>query len=275
VDWDGAVSTNPAAAPAELHSFDVDEFCGLLHVFDDGSAESYTYSPGEEGAGFRWAVRVSPVTTFYLCGLSFASGVTIPDEMHTPVYTAVRMADGPSGLPGTLVWEDTTGSIGNAPGGITPGTTHFANVVIRDDENLFTFTEDFYLIVGNIEAAKTESFGRDTTGLDSLVSFFFDPCDNQWYSEEAVHENARGGNRMIRALGYDLIAPVVTIQRQNSDVLLRWESTGAEHYDVYSALISGGPYSTLEGTTSDTTFVDVNGWATDDLKFYQVKSVSH
>lgn len=61
----------------------------------------------------------------------------------------------------------------------------------------------------------------------------------------------------------------VTAYRVGSDIRLRWQSTGAPNYHVYSAATWDGPYITLEGSTTATTFLDL-GAADEPLKFYIV-----
>ena len=73
-------------------------------AYDDGSAEWFNWSPGDAGAASAWAVQFGPVDTpFVLCGARFAVSRIWPDAAHTPVRVSVYAADGPGGLPGTLL----------------------------------------------------------------------------------------------------------------------------------------------------------------------------
>jgi hypothetical protein len=64
----------------------------------------------------------------------------------------------------------------------------------------------------------------------------------------------------------------LVLQSIGSDIVLHWNSTGAPIYNVYSAVSPNGPFDTLAGSTSDTSFTDLNPPAV--LKFYQVRSAT-
>ena len=56
-----------------------------------------------------------------------------------------------------------------------------------------------------------------------------------------------------------------------NDIRLSWQSTGAPYYRIYSAGTLSGPYTTLEGSTAGTVFLDA-GAAAEPLKFYVVRA---
>ncbi len=60
---------------------------------------------------------------------------------------------------------------------------------------------------------------------------------------------------MIRVNGYPLTAPTALVAYRTDGggqihATLRWISTGAPHYRVYSATTPSGPFNTLEGTAT-------------------------
>jgi fibronectin type 3 domain-containing protein len=275
-DSGGATDYVPATAPSTYYTFDVGVFCGSVLTYDDGSAEAFNYATNDLTEEMLWAVKFTPAQfPFVLCGASFAAARTIPDTVHTPVEVTVMLANGVDGYPGDIIWQGTTGSIGNVIGGFGE-TTYFADVLIRDAGAVLSIESDFYIALNNIDPLKSEAFGRDTDLPNLHVSYFYDACDEQWYSEDdAVSTNAYPGNRMIRAYGYSLVPPELVISRSSENIRLDWSNTGAASYEVYSSLDSAGPFTVLEGTTTDTTLVDMNAVTDSELKFYQVLSVSH
>jgi hypothetical protein len=64
------------------------------------------------------------------------------------------------------------------------------------------------------------------------------------------------------------------VYRAGDDAELYWTSTGAPYYRIYSDTTPFGSYGTSEGSTSDTTFVDVNAVTDATLKFYRVLSAT-
>jgi hypothetical protein len=64
----------------------------------------------------------------------------------------------------------------------------------------------------------------------------------------------------------------VVVYRAGDDAELYWTSTGAPYYRIYSDTTPFGSFATLEGSTSDTTFVDVNAVIDASMKFYRVVS---
>ena len=103
-----------------------------------------------------------------------------------------------------------------------------------------------------------------------------------WSPTEPATQNAR-----LRVIGQHLItvgdtsdanftigmAPPtrLTAYRIGNDIRLRWRSTGAPYYRIYSAASVDGPFDTLEGTTASTTFLDLDT-ANEPIKFYIVRA---
>lgn len=274
-DNTGLAVYDPETAPAELYGFDAGEFCGNALGYDDGSAEYFNYAIGEQAENMRWAVKFTPTSfPFILCGVSFAAARTIPTTEHTPVTVEIMTDAG--GVPGTTIWTETSGSIGNVIGGFS-ATTYFADVLVRDGGSVLTLNSDFYVSLRNADPTKNEAFGRDTDTPQAHMSYFYDDCDATWYSEDdtGLSNNAYPGNRMIRVYGYSLVPPELVISRSGNDIRLDWANTSAASYEIYSALDSDGPFTTLEGTETDTTFFDTDAVVSGEIKFYQVISVSH
>ena len=197
----------------DFYRFDVDELCAVQVVYDDGGAESFNFAESDSESVFEWAVRFGPVTPpFALYGAQFAASRSLPDSAHSPVDVKVYLADGPDGMPGTLVAENLTGSVGNMVGGL-PAGTNWAEVILHDSvgDPLTIDAAEFYIAVSNPESGRIESFGRDTTGTNAHRSVFYDGCRAQWFSEdEPFNANAHPGNRLIRARGYSLVPPALS-----------------------------------------------------------------
>ncbi len=70
----------------------------------------------------------------------------------------------------------------------------------------------------------------------------------------------------------DLSPPEVVVYRSGNDAELHWSSIGAPYYHVYSDTDPVGTYAFLEGSTSDSTFLDVDAATDETMKFYQVRS---
>ncbi len=274
----GLTTLVPAGAPASLYSFDVDDLCATELAYDDGSAESYNYPGDDAGVGILWAVKFGPVQyPFVLCGARFAAARTIPSSVHTQVYFAVYLADGAGGLPGLLVQDGITGSIGNDVGGTPPGT-NWAQIVLHDDlgQPLQINAPEFYVAVSNEQIGKIEAFGRDSNGANAHRSYFYDTCEDEWISEDdLINPNAYPGNRLIRAQGFPLVPPTVVIRRIGNDIRLDWNNLGAPLYRVYSAPTAAGPFTTLEGQSTGTSFLDVGAVGAPPLLLhYIVRSVA-
>ncbi|MBM3324513.1 MAG: exo-alpha-sialidase [Calditrichaeota bacterium] len=64
----------------------------------------------------------------------------------------------------------------------------------------------------------------------------------------------------------------LVITPSGADAQLRWNPTGAPYYRVYSDAQPFGVFSTFEGSSSDTSFFDLNALSGDTMKFYQVRA---
>ncbi len=264
----------PANAPASLYTFDVDNLCSQEMAFDDGSAERFNWTEGDLGIGFQWAVKFDPAPGNYvLCGARFAASRSLPDMAHSPVQVSVYAADGIAGLPGTLLWQTITGSVGNVVGGL-PAGTNWAEVVVRDAFGQpIVVSSPFYIALSNVAAGQYESFGRDISSSDNHRSYFFDACANQWFSEDdtTASTNAHPGNRLIRAQFYSAVPPAVVVNRVGDAIVLNWANVYAPNYHVFSATVPGGPFTFIHSTPD--TFLTVSTADTSGLKlFYQVTS---
>jgi len=265
-----ALDSDQEVTATEVYDFQLAATCGVTIAYDNGSADRFNWAGAEE---FRWAVRFTPETTpFLLCGAQFSVSRTKPDSSHEPVVIEVYDEDG-LGFPGTLMFAGTTGSVGNVIGGLPSGTTLWATAVIRDETNEpLILNGDFFIAVGNSDTLEYEAFARDTTGPDANRSFLYDGCEEEWYNENDLWENCKPGNRLIRAIGFNQEPPVVVLSRSDDDTRLTWRSTGAPHYRIYSAANPFDAYTTLEGSTSDSTFLDADAVSGDHMKFYRVVS---
>lgn len=253
----------------DTFTFQVED-CPNAIVFDDGTAEGYNWA---NEAPYSWAVKYTGEYPFILCGLQVAIAKFHPDSGHSPIGARVLLADGIGGLPGTVVWTETSGSVGNVVGGLAPGQVAWTTVTTLDGLGApLVLVEPFYVAVDNRTAGKYEAFGRDDNTA-STNSYFFDGCDLLWYSENDVVPNAQGGQRMIRLLGTAIPAPTeLVIKSSGNDIILSWVGSGAPYYRILSAPTTGGPYLTTEGSTSGTTFTDIGAVNTDAVKFYVVVS---
>lgn len=241
-------------------------------AYDDGTAEAAHWAAD---SSFQWAVKFSPAGGgFALCGARIGVSMTRPTTMHTPIEVSVLGADGAGGLPGTVLATRTVGSVGNVIGGGTPGTVYWADVRFYDGvESPLPVVGDFYIAVSNPTPSGIEAFLHDTSSTAAGRSFVFDGCTSQWRSETATDSVTKRGNRMIRSLGFSLEPPAMTAARSGGDIILRWNDTGAPLYRVYSAPSANGPFDTLEGSTSATTFTDIGALNESAMRFYVVKAV--
>ncbi len=266
-----ATDVGSQVSTTDVYDFQLYSFCGTTISYDNGSADRFNWAGEEE---FRWAVRFTPpATPFLLCGARFSASPDKPDAVHTRIYVEVYSESG--GLPGALLFSDTTGSIGNLVGGLQTGQTHWADVMVRDGSSEpLELYGDFFIAVGNPDTLLYEAFSRDTTSTNSDRSFLYDGCTEQWYNENDAWENCKVGNRLIRALGYVQSPPEVVVYRAGNDAELHWTSTGAPYYRIYSDTTPFGVFGTLEGSTTDTIFMDVDAINGDLLKFYRITSAT-
>ena len=267
-DTQGLSTYDPASGS---HKFDVGYFGTSWLGCDDGTAENYNWV---DGPGFQWAVKFDPGSyPFALTAGRFAICPTCPTPEHDLVVFRVYLADGPGGLPGTIVFTDTAGSAGNVIGGLPAGAA-FAEVITRSGGNSLTLNGAFYLSVeNNSPRLFPVAFGHDTSGVRCNLSFFFDACEDLWFNENDVaNPNARPGNRMIRASGFALTPPTVVVYRSGNNVNLLWDATGAPYYKVYSSNSPLGPFDTVLGTTVTNSFSDIDAVNLNLKRFYEVRS---
>jgi hypothetical protein len=252
-----------------VYDFQLYSFCETAIAYDDGSADRFNWGGAEE---FRWAVKFTPEAfPFNLCGAQVALSRIRPDSAHTRFRIEVFSESG--GWPGTLLFSDTTGSIGNVVGGLPPGETYWADVILRNvTGEPLVLNGNFFLAVSNPDTLFYEAFARDTTSANSGRSFLYDGCLLQWYNENDGCTNCKPGNRMIRALGYYQLSPTIVVYRAGDDAELHWNSTGAPYYRIYSDTTPFGSYPTLEGSTTDTVFVDTGAMTNGTILFYRVTS---
>ncbi|HEY3296071.1 MAG TPA: M14 family zinc carboxypeptidase [bacterium] len=258
-----------AATQTTPFTFYVGGMCGTETAYDDGISERSNWSPNPF---VQWGVKFTPsAAPFALCYARIGISADHPDSSHSPVQVQVRLADGLGGLPGTVLQSRTVGSIGNVPGGVPPIPAPFDYVVFNDNSgNPLLLNGDFYITVSNSGATGYEAFLQDTSSAYAGHSYYYD-CDSLWHNENSGLPNARLGNRMIRAGGFSLTPPTIVVSTVGSDAHLNWTNLHAPYYRVYSALTSDGPFTTLVGSTTDTSFVQTGG-ANLDRKFYTVRA---
>ncbi|MBU1706878.1 hypothetical protein KKB28_03060 [bacterium] len=265
-----ATDINSETTATDIYDFQISNVCETTISYDNGAADRFNWAGGE---AFRWAVRFTPTQIpFVLCGASFSVSRLKPDSVHTRVIIEVYDDDG-YGMPGDLLLSDTTGAVENVVGGLPSGSPLWANAILLDDMGEpLTFNDDFFIALRNPDTLKYEAFARDTTGPNSGRSYLYDECEELWYNENDACLNCKVGNRLIRAIGYVQNPPEVVIVRAGDDAQLHWTSTGAPYYRIYSSNNPFDTFSTLEGSSSDTTFLDTNAVIDEAIKFYRVVS---
>jgi hypothetical protein len=251
------------------YTFDLGALSATMISYDDGVAENYNWV---DGPGYKWAVKFdAPSYPYALCNAKFAVCPSQPQTGHQAVKLTVYSADGPGGLPGTVLFSDTSGAPGNIAGGLPTGAA-WADVITRLSGNCMTINSAFYIAVENVEPRLMPSaFGTDTSATRANRSYFWDECDLQWYVESSGDANARPGDRMIRAAGWSVSPPTITVIRNGNNAQLNWPSTGAPYYKVYAATTPTGAY-TYVGTASTNSYPDPTPWTTNANRFYQVTS---
>jgi gingipain R len=250
--------------------FTVGENCGTELGYDDGTAEASHWAQGTE---FKWAVKFDPDQLPYaLCSARIGISAHSPERSHSPIVVEVLNADGPGGLPGSLILTRVAGSIGNVIGGVPLDQDNWDYVVFRDGlGNPLVLTAPFYLAVSNPATTCHEAFLHDMSSAPAGQSFVYDGCEEVWLNELAQDSAARPGNRMIRAQGFSLVPPTVVVHRQGDHIQLFWENLRAPQYIILSGNAPSGPFDVLEGSTADTTFVDTDAVITSPRKFYIVQ----
>ncbi|MBU0690377.1 hypothetical protein KKC97_03625 [bacterium] len=264
VDAQGFVVRTPETGTL---SFDAGDSCTEWLSHDDGVSESYQWANGPH---FQWAVYFDPGSYPYtICSGCYAINPVNPTALHGPILFSILLADGPLNEPGTVIFQDTTGSV-NAAGGLPSGAA-WTDVVVSGETDIIA-TGPFYVSVMNFYPADgAVAFALDTNS-PSDHSYIFDPCDDVWMNESETHLNTRYGNRMIRVAGFGLQPPLIVIQRENDGVKLSWNTTGAPYYRIYSSANADGPFDTFVGSTDELEFIDAGVLATDEILFYQVLS---
>lgn len=260
----------PEGAPLNLYRFAVGSFCGETLHYDDGTAEFYSWGESALLGEFEWAVKFGPVTLPYqLCGASVCVSNVLPDSVHSQFVVRVYDASGAGGMPGAILWEGVRGSIGNEVGGLLPGV-HWADVLFTSETESSILLEDaeFFVSVSNPGFDRIEAFGRDADTPDAQRSFFYDPCEEQWFSEDdtLTTDNAHGGQRMIRARGFTVGPPEVTAIRDGDEIVLHWSPTGAPLYRVYASDDPEGPFDFFQMTAD--TLLTVAGVDTAGAQFF-------
>ncbi|MBI5060481.1 hypothetical protein HZB60_11955 [candidate division KSB1 bacterium] len=251
------------------HTFDLAELSTAVIFYDDGGAENYNWV---DGIGFKWAVKFdAPSYPYALCNAKFAVCPTAPQTGHQAARVTVYSADGPGGLPGTILFSDTSGAAGNIIGGLPAGAA-WADVVTRLSNSCLTINSAFYIAVENVEPRlKPDAFATDTSVTRAGRSYFWDECDGQWFIESSGDINARPGDRMIRAAGWTVTPPTITVIKNGSNASLNWTATGAPYYKVYAATTLTGGYAYI-GSTSTNSYNDPTPWVANANRFYQVTS---
>ncbi|MBU0509224.1 hypothetical protein KKH27_10350, partial [bacterium] len=267
-----ALDSHSQIASTDTFGFVIGPSCGQSLAYDDGSAEQFNWSTPDS---FLWAVRFTPPEVpFVLCGASFAVAAFHPDSSHSRVRIQVLAADGPLGMPGTVLREVVRGSVGNMIGGFPAPGAYFANVVLFDDiTEPLEFAGDFYIAVGNLDG-KAEAFALDTSSTNTGRSAVFDPCEESWLPEDGVHESSRDGNRMIRIHGWSGSPDNVVIWRSGDELRLTWSLTGSPFYRVYKSLSAQFDLFEFVGATSNSSLV-VGAVSGGELRaYYRVASSS-
>ncbi len=117
----------------------------------------------------------------------------------------------------------------------------------------------------------------DQVSDPTTSTFIGDYCGNTFKNDGfyAAWVDLRNDGGDAYAAWYRLgfAAPdALVIQVTGADLVLQWNSVGAPLYNIYSASSPDGPFDTLEGSTSNTTFTDVNPVAF--TKFYEVRAAT-
>ena len=246
--------------------------CGRQISYDDGTAELFNWSDPDS---FVWAVRFTPLQTpFVLCAAQVSVAAFHPDTAHTPIRLRIYSANGPSGMPGTLLREIVRGSVGNVIGGLPAPGAYAANIILCDDSTSpLELGGDFYVGVMNL-ALGSEAFAIDTSSTLAGRSVVYVPCDSTWHPEDGSSADARRGNRMIRVRGWTDMPAQTVIWISGNDVHLNWSTTGASYYKVYStADPQTGNYQFVTSAT-DTSATLVGAIPSQDKLFYIVRSSS-
>jgi endonuclease/exonuclease/phosphatase family metal-dependent hydrolase len=268
-----ATDNEGQAATTPVYTMVAAPQCGLSLAYDDSTAEVFNWAADSNMA---WAVRFTPIRIpFALAGAEISIAGFHPDSSHSPIRVKVLAADGPNGMPGTLLREVRRGSIGNVVGGLPSPGGYVASVALSDDSlDPLIFNSDFYVAVLN-SGEGIEAFGLDTSSAYMTRSVLFDACSGQWQPEDGTGSSARRGNRMVRVNGWQDQSPQLLIYSQGNDVHLTWPSTGASYYKIYRSLSADAASFQLVASTTDNWYVFVNEILNQGRVFYRVASSSN
>jgi hypothetical protein len=192
---------------AGTYNFEVATQVGATElVYHDGTwnnAHYYLNMAAEE------AVRFTPPSyPFQVTGAKIGILNAFPNSAHEQIVVKIYADDGAGGLPGTLLYQQQTGSIGNECDGLNDTTyqTYMAEAVIR--QNIVINSGTFYVAIKNPADAVSgiaEAWTLDTLGSGN--SYFFDPSTSTW---SAIPDSL--GDVMISALGFAVpTAPILTV----------------------------------------------------------------
>lgn len=267
-----ATDSEGQTSSTDINTLSVSAPCGTAITYDDGTAEVFNWAPADS---FSWAVRFTPPQTpFAICEASVLVATFHPDSTHSPIIVGVWAADGPGGLPGTLLREVVRGSIGNVIGGFTAPGGRTAAFNLHDDLfNPIEVNGDFYISVQNA-GTRNDAFGMDTSSTPANRSVLYDGCTHQWLAENGVNPNTRNGNRIIRVKGWVERPAELVIWTSGNDVHLNWSTTGAAYYKVFRAYTPDFNGAELITTTTDTTTVITGQISSQSKVFYRIESSS-
>lgn len=262
-----ATDAGGSAGQTDTFELAISSSCGMEIAYDDGSAETYQWSPD---TGFAWGVRFTPpATPFVLCAAKFALSAQNPDTLHGLVNITVYSADGISGLPGTVLGQFSAGSLPNPLTGIYASSPIWGEaILVESGQGAIQANSDFYIAVESDSAA----WGLDVSGAVNDRSVIWDPCEGSWRLEDGLTENSRDGQRMIRAVGWVLLPPELVISTSGNDAVLHWSTTGAPHYTIYRTTNPLEPFDSPLAVVSDTSFTDIGVVSTLGTAFYLVRS---
>lgn len=266
-----ALDTDPQTVRTDTFQFVLSAPATTAISYGDGTAELYNWAQPDS---FIWAVRFTPPQTPFVLGEARVGVAGFhPDTAHSSIRVKVFLANGPGGLPGTLLREVLRGSVGNVIGGLPAPGLYTATVILHDNlSDPLTLNSDFYVAVQN-ERSDVEAFAMDTSSLNVGRSVVFDPCAGEWLQETGLDTNSRNGNRMIQVRGWSGAPPGLVIRASGNDILLHWRSSGAPYYHLYETATWGGTPELLSSTT-DTSFVAAGAIPAAAKKFYHVTSSS-
>ncbi len=257
------------AAQTDTLGFAVQSACPTQIAYDDGTAESYQWSPD---SGLTWALKCTPpASPFVLCAAEVALSARKPDSTHHFVTVMILAANGPGGTPGDTLGEFLSGVLPNLASGNAGSTPAWGRYVLQEEAgNAIVVAGDFYLGV----RGRSTAFGLDFSNGDDSRSFLWESCEGAWLAEDGINSNTSPGKRMFRVEGYALVPPVLVIASEGSDAVLRWTNTGAPQYEIYRATSLDGPFVTPVATTSDTVWTDTGIMGSLSQAFYLVRSAT-